>query len=202
MKIQKVGGKSLIEVFDNEPVTVITNTNKSIKLAPQKVQDFSINGKWNVSFPSGWGAPDNVVFDSLMSWTDSKEEGIKYFSGIATYTKEIVLAKKTDNSNIYLDLGNVLEMAEVKVNGVNCGIVWIAPYRVNITKAIRKGKNIVEIKVANMWPNRIIGDMNLPAEKRFTKTNVIKFKKTDALRPSGLLGPVAIKVSEILEIKE
>jgi hypothetical protein len=167
-----------------------------IKPNPMRVID--VTGAWDLSFTPGWGAPEKVVFPRLISWPDTSLDGIKYYSGIATYRKTIhVDFKLRKGTEVYLNLGNVLELAEVKVNGINCGTAWIAPFKVDISNAVKPGENTLEIRVANLWPNRIIGDLNLPADQRYTKTNVVKFKKTDALRPSGLLGPVTITTSEM-----
>jgi hypothetical protein len=200
LKLYSQSGKYCAEAFTNEPISITTYAEKKITLKPKRVKEFAITGKWEISFPPNWGAPEKTVFDSLKSWTESSDGGIKYFSGIATYHKSIELPSVPMNARVYIDLGNVLEMAEVIVNGVNCGTLWIAPFRADITNAVKKGKNHLEIRVVNMWPNRIIGDLNQPEEKRFTKTNVIKFKKNDPLRPSGLLGPVTIKMTEVMVV--
>ena len=162
-------------------------------------------GPWSVSFDPKWGGPaEPVTFEKLISWTESKIDGIKYFSGAATYHKEFEIpdsALRAPHSALYLDLGNVLELAEVTLNGKNLGVVWIAPYRLDVTSAIRPGKNTLEVKVVNMWPNRLIGDAALPPEKRLTKTNVRKFTPETPLRPSGLLGPVRVVCTQGYEVK-
>ena len=92
-----------------------------------------------------------------------------------------------------LDLGNVLEMASIKINGHKMAVKWNAPFQFDISDYIKPGDNQLEVEVTNLWPNRLIGDSKLPENKRLTKTNVIKFQGADAenlLRPSGLLGPV------------
>ena len=91
---------------------------------------------------------------------------------------------------IYLDLGDVKNLAEVTLNGKYLGVLWARPFRVDITTAVKPKDNLLEVRVTNLWPNRLIGDASLPPEKRLTHTNVKSFKKTDALLPSGLLGPV------------
>ena len=93
---------------------------------------------------------------------------------------------------MWLDLGEVHELAEVKVNGVSCGIVWCPPFRVNVTDVIKPAGNQLEIEVVNFWPNRIIGDAGLPVEKRRTQTNIRKLNAQTPLEPAGLLGPVQL----------
>ena len=93
---------------------------------------------------------------------------------------------------LFIDLGNVRELAEVKVNACSCGIAWTPPFRVDITGAVKTGNNVLEIEVVNFWPNRIIGDHSLPPNKRFTMTNIRKLTKDTPLMESGLLGPVRL----------
>ena len=91
---------------------------------------------------------------------------------------------------MFLDLGNVRELAEVRVNGKSCGITWSPPFRVDITAAVKPGANKLEVDVVNFWPNRIIGDAGLPKEQRRTRTNIRKLTARTPLITSGLLGPV------------
>ncbi len=161
-----------------------------------------ITGPWELSFPDGWGAPQRVVFNTLISWTDSDNSGIKYFSGTATYRKRFHLKNEaTEGVQLYLDLGNVQELAEVKVNGKPLGVLWMPPFRADITDAVHAGENELEIRVTNLWPNRLIGDQLLSPQKRYTKTNIRKFHKDFPLRISGLLGPVRIVFAERATVK-
>ena len=103
-----------------------------------------------------------------------------------------------------LDLGNVQEMASVKINGHQLQVIWSAPFQFDITPFVKTGTNELEVEVVNMWPNRLIGDSKLPEDKRFTKTNINKFNGADAdsyLRESGLLGPVKIQVIKLQNLK-
>jgi hypothetical protein len=104
----------------------------------------------------------------LTSWTESKDDGVKYFSGTATYTKTVMApaAWFRPGQHVWIDLGKVRDLAEVKVNGKAAGMVWAPPYRVEVTGALRPGANKLEIAVTNEWTNRQIGDRALPVEKR------------------------------------
>jgi predicted GH43/DUF377 family glycosyl hydrolase len=153
----------------------------------------TIEGAWQVSFNPKWGGPENITFDRLQDWSQHSERGIKYYSGIATYRKSFDLPRQPGN-RIYLDLGIVHDMARVKLNGKDLGVVWCAPWRVDISNAIKPGKNQLEIEVANRWSNRLIGDATLPPEERLTKSYVSQFKKDSPLLPSGLIGPVQLLV--------
>ena len=177
----------------------------------------AIDGPWNVSFPPNLGAPASAVFPKLMSYTDSDDNGIRYFSGTSTYTKSFDLSKQTANAPLLLDLGNVMVNARVFVNGHDCGILWKSPYRVNVTGLLKEGKNDLRIEVTNRWINRLIGDEQLPPDVEWrgvalkawpqwfkegkpSPTGRIAFTtwhhwtKDDKLLPAGLLGPVNLYV--------
>lgn len=155
----------------------------------------TIAGPWNVRFDPKWGGPASVQFPELVDWTHRPEEGIKYYSGAATYSNTFLINAHS-SQRVFLDLGDVKEVAEVRLNGKKVGIVWTRPYRVEITSAVHSGENKLEIDVVNLWPNRMIGDGPLPLEKRFTVTNIPDYyeHKPQTLLPSGLLGPVTVLV--------
>ena len=156
-----------------------------------------LTGAWDVAFDPKWGGPAHVVFDSLMDWTKRPEDGIKYYSGTAVYHKKFTLAAQSAGGRkLMLDLGDVREEAVVKLNGTDLGVVWTKPAQVDVTRAARPGENDLVVTVVNLWPNRLIGDAALPADKRFTETNIRKFTKTTPLWPSGLLGPVTILTNQ------
>ncbi len=150
----------------------------------------AISGAWEVSFDPQWGGPARITFDTLTDWTKRPEHGIRYYSGTAVYRKKITLTSSP--RKLWLDLGEVREIATVKLNGIDLGVVWTKPARVDISRAVRAGENDLEITVVNLWPNRLIGDASLPQEKRLTETNVHKFSAATPLYPSGLLGPVKV----------
>jgi len=154
-----------------------------------------LSGPWTVHFDPRWGGPESVSFDKLEGWTERPEPGIKYYSGTANYRKSFTLPA-TAGRKIMLDLGQVRELAEVKVNGRTCGIVWTPPFRVDITSVAKEGENSLEVEVVNFWPNRIIGDQLLPASRRLTQTNIRQLKKTTPLMASGLFGPVRVLLEQ------
>jgi hypothetical protein len=129
---------------------------------------------------------------------------VKFFSGTASYVKSFdwqPAAKiRNEKSEAWLDLGEVQVMARVKLNGHDLGVLWRPPFRVNISGAIHPGKNILEIRVANLWPNRMIGDAALPAAERFTWSSYEPFTKDSPLPKSGLLGPVTIHSTKIITL--
>jgi hypothetical protein len=121
-----------------------------------------IGGPWTVAFDPQWGGPRSVQFDSLVDWTTRPEEGVKYYSGKATYRKTFALPVQRQVGRTYLNLGNVKDLAEVRVNGKSLGVVWCPPWRIEITSAVRSGVNDLEVVVVNQWVNRLIGDAGRP----------------------------------------
>jgi len=209
-------------VYQDGSYQTTTADGKTRRLAVQGLPaPLPVIGPWNVSFAPNRGAPDRIVMDELSSWSNHDDDGIKYFSGEAVYRKKFQyestlspdLAK---SARVYLDLGKVEVMAAVKVNGKDCGIAWKAPHRLDITDAIQQGDNTLEIKVVNLWINRMIGDESLPEDSprqgdgtlrewpqwlhegkpsptgRHTFTTWRLWKKDEPLVDSGLLGPVVI----------
>lgn len=149
-------------------------------------------------------AQGTFVFDKLEDWTRRPEPAIRHFSGTALYRQVFDLApengmKKPDSQapasahprRLFLDLGNVKELARVRLNGTDLGVVWCEPWRLEISAAVKPGANTLEIEVTNLWPNRLVGDNPLPAALRRTQTN-IPIDPKQALLPSGLLGPVRV----------
>jgi hypothetical protein len=154
----------------------------------------AIRGPWVVKFDPRWGGPASATFDDLTSWTTRPEPGIKFYSGTAVYTQTFALPPGVDASatNLWLDLGELRELAEVRLNGKSLGVVWAPPFRVRISGAVQPSGNRLEVDVVNFWPNRIIGDEALPVEKRLTRTNIRKLTRSTPLMESGLIGPVTI----------
>lgn len=177
-----------------------------------------ITGPWRVTFPPKTGAPDEVTFDQLRSWTESADPGVKYFSGTATYIRNLEIPADAigDHVALELNLGQVKNNAQVFLNGRDLGVLWKPPFRIDITDAVRLGANTLEIKVTNLWVNRLIGDEQLPLDREWNaKMNLVAWPqwlldgkpsptgrttfatarhwtKDDAPLPSGLLGPVRL----------
>jgi len=164
-----------------------------------------ITGPWAVRFPPKWGVPEQITLDHLISLSESTNPGVKYFSGTATYTKEFdwqpAAADGKQKTETWLDLGEVQVMARVTLNGHDLGVLWKAPFRVDITAVVKPGDNVLEVRVANLWPNRMIGDAALPESQRFTWSSYEPFTKDSPLPKSGLLGPVTIHTFTILPVR-
>ncbi len=154
----------------------------------------TVEGPWEVSFEPNRGAPAKITLDKLTSWSDSTDDGVKYFSGHGTYTKTVDAPADwfKPGAQLWLDLGDVKNLAEVTVNGKALGTVWKAPYRLDVTSAMKPGENKLEIRVANLWVNRLIGDQQPNAAKKYTFTTHNPYKATSPLLPSGLLGAVQV----------
>jgi hypothetical protein len=158
----------------------------------------TIDGGWRVAFPPNLGAPPQIDLDKLISWTKVPDDGVRYFSGTASYTKDIDASGNwfRPGARIMLDLGVVKEIAEVSVNGNSVGgILWKWPYLVDMTSALKPGKNHIEVKVTNLWPNRMIGDRQVSVTRTYTFTDYDAYSKSSPLLESGMLGPVKISSS-------
>lgn len=173
--------------------TLRTSSGECRRVTAAPAQVIAVSAPWHVSFDPAWGGPAQIRFDRLMAWNTHKDPGIRYYSGTAGYENTFVLpAGACEEKRIYLDLGEMYNMAEVSVNGRSAGVWWQPPFKRDITNLVKEGENRIQIDVVNLWPNRLIGDQHLPEEERFTLTNVAKFTKDYPLRPSGLVGPVLI----------
>ena len=186
-----------------------------------------ITGPWDLAFPPNWGAPPRVTLDKLISWSEHPDSGVKYFSGTATYSKTFGVPSDLvkPGQHCFLDLGTVAIMAQVKLNGKDLGILWKPPFRMDVTPALKAGENLLEIKVVNLWVNRIIGDEQLPEDSdrngstlrswpqwlldgkpsptgRYTFTTWRLWNKTEDLVPSGLLGPVTIQAAREITVDQ
>ena len=212
--------QSWFVVFRDSSRLVPRDTEK--KNFPRLNEKAGIAGPWQVTFDPKWGGPDKpVVFKELTDWSKHGDPRIHYFSGTATYRATFDLPPPTTRpSSLFLDLGTVEVMARVRLNGKDCGIAWKPPYRVDISGAARAGENNLEISVVNLWINRLIGDEQLPLDGnwkdfetllewpawfqngtprlsgRYTFTSCRHYKKDSPLVPSGLFGPVTLRVQE------
>ena len=158
-----------------------SSSGTGVKFYRQETLDSrNVISSWTVNFPAGWGAPAEVQFDSLIAWNEHSNAGIRYFSGTATYHTSINIDRKflkdTENCSFILDLGEVKNIAEVSVNGIPCGgVVWMAPYQVDVTGMLHKGTNNIEIRITNLWANRMIGDEQEPDDAHWSEPLVYTY---------------------------
>lgn len=152
----------------------------------------ALDGAWDVAFEPGRGAPPKARFEALHDWSKDAAQGIRYFSGAATYSRAIHVPRSMKaKGRILLDLGEVRELASVSVNGRPVATAWHAPYRVDITRNVHAGRNLLEIKVTNLWVNRLIGDRQ-PGATPIAYAPQSTYRASSKLLPSGLIGPVTI----------
>ena len=237
LKLSKDSTKPKL-IYTDDGITWITNhsgkiayINASGETKRAEVQSISepidLSENWEVEFPSHSEKPIKEKFSDLISWSDHKNETIQYFSGTAIYTKAFVINDDLlqPDKSVELDLGSVAVIAEVRINGKNVETLWKAPFRINISDFLRNGNNVLEVKVTNLWPNRLIGDEALPLDyerkgnklkalpdwlldnterpsKRTTFASWRHWNKKDALLTSGLLGPVKLNINNILKIEQ
>jgi hypothetical protein len=155
---------------------------------------FTLKGPWQVQFDAKLGGPADVLLtDTLFAWNQMADNRIRYYSGSVVYQTEFTWGEESVNGRCYLNLGRVANIAEVSLNGKPCGVAWTAPYRVDITKALRKGTNQLEVTITNTWANRLMGDQLLPEAERITRTTAPFRLAGKPLNEAGLLGPVAIE---------
>jgi len=179
-------------LFSKKHIIHNNNTKNFPSLKLVKV----VNGLWDVSFDTSRGGPSKVIFDNLYDWSKRAEPGIKYYSGKAQYKTSFNMEENFENNKkqpFLIALGNVKIAAIVRINGKDIGTVWSIPWILKIPKGIlKKSNNSLEVTVANLWINRLIGDVNLPESKKIAWTTWNPFTKNSHLEESGLLGPVKI----------
>ena len=180
-EVRYADGRLSIEAWKPGRYQLKTASGKTasveVKTLPEPID---VAGPWELRFPAGWDAPKSVTLDKLISWSQHPEAGVKYFSGTAAYVKTLQIPADmvAKNRRVYLDLGNVQVIAQVKLNGKDLGITWKAPYRYDVTGAIQAGENVLEIRVTNNWVNRLIGDEQLPEDsKRNPEGNLVEWPK-------------------------
>jgi hypothetical protein len=199
---KQINGRTIIPMEFDPYGSCLVFFRKSIPAAKQGTERSNypvlnvvkeIQGPWQVAFAPTWGGPASVEFKTLIDWTKHADEGIKYYSGKATYANTFEM-RPAHGKRYWLQLNEVQDVgiASIKFNSKDIGITWTKPFRVEITDALKAGRNKLEITVANSWQNRLIGDRGKPQDQRYTKTN-IKIRDDWKLRKSGLLGPVEIK---------
>ncbi|SDZ92451.1 alpha-L-rhamnosidase [Porphyromonadaceae bacterium KH3R12] len=193
---------AIIVLFNKEIDNTLQGKEKTNY--PDFIPVQELEGNWNVYFAPEYGGPGMVNFPELIDWTTSKDEGIKFYSGAAIYYKDFHFTPQQDNS-YFLQLEKVKDVgiAKVRMNGIDKGVVWTKPFRVDVTNELVEGKNSLEIEVINSWYNRVAGDEMNPKPDQITRTNVVLIndfrgnpRKEIPLEPSGLLGPVSVKKKE------
>ena len=213
IKIKLDVSQSFFVIFNKSKSGIAENVTKLMNFQDKKPVT-TLNGSWTVAFDTIWGGPQKVVFESLTDWTTRPEDGIRFYSGIATYSKTFDIpefSKYDKTSELFINLGVVKNMARVKLNGKDLGVIWTSPWQVNISGAAKEKNNLLEIEVANLWANRLIGDESMPDDGvkdgkwpewllngtprtsgRYTFTTHRYYKKGNPLMESGLIGPVRI----------
>ncbi len=163
----------------------------------------TIDGEWVVNFDTKWGGPESIVFPELIDWTTHSNEGVKYYSGSAVYNKVFNIDFEPANGEDYfLQLESVKDVgiAQVTINGVDKGVLWTKPFRIDISNELKQGENTLQVKVVNSWYNRVAADEMFRDKKQYTSTNILLIndyrgrpRKEIPLEPSGLIGPVTIE---------
>ncbi len=223
IRVERDGDAYRLEVTRGGSYELRTASGRQMRVEiPSVPKPVEVAGPWQLEFPKGWGAPERVALERLISWTSHPDEGVKHFSGTATYRHAIAIpaAMLGAGRGLYLDRGRVEEIAEVRLNGRDHGNLWNPPFSVDITDAARAGENDLEVRVVNLWPNRLIGDDRLPPDAewtgprmkswpqwhldgkpsptgRFTFSPRKNWSQDDPLLESGLLGPVRVETTAV-----
>jgi len=213
-------GDVMLEAWQNGMYELKTASGRKLRCKLDGISPAQrIEGPWTVCFPTNAGEVGSVKLDKLISWSESADFGVKYFSGTATYQTTFRISPEALAAGhaVYIDLGKVAVIAHVSLNGRDLGILWKSPFRVEATQALHPGENLLEVKVANLWPNRMIGDAQLPEDSERDPNGQLKswpkwlmegkpspsgrhtfatynvWKKDSPLQESGLLGPVTLQ---------
>jgi hypothetical protein len=179
-------------IFPTHAAERETTSGRSSRTTP-----LSPRPSWSVTFQPNRGGPATPVeVRSLKSWTEWAEAGVRYFSGTATYRTKVTAPFFSKGSRVWLCFADVREIARVRVNGHDAGTVWARPLKIRVDRLLKPGENTLEIEVTNLWPNRIIGDLQPGTTQRFTQTNITTYRADSPLLPSGLIGPVTWEVDD------
>ena len=185
-----------LSAYDAAFIVFRSRSTAPARRVPENVETnvATLTGPWTVAFASNLGAPATATFPELASWTTSPDPGVKYFSGTASYAKtlDVPAAWRAGGGRLLLDLGSVKNIADVRVNGRFVGFAWRPPFRVDVTDALTTGTNNIEIRVSNLWPNRMIGDKQPGVDRKHAFAIFDPFRADSPLLPSGLLGPVRV----------
>ncbi len=225
------GGEVKLQTSSEKSSTITWSDGKTTEVPAADFPDtIDLNSNWTVAFPEQHGPASTETFDRLIDWTELKNDRLRYFSGTANYTKTFDLKQYQDETLRYvLDLGSVDIVAEVFVNGKQAGVLWMAPFEIDLTEHLKPGENTLEIRVTNQWANRLIGDENFPRHDGYRKAGYVPdpnglmpdwyvnnepmpagpretfcghgfYQKGDPLEPSGLKGPVVIRYERVVKI--
>ncbi len=211
-QVHEVKGKiATVQCWQNGTYLLTSRNGISNEIRVNDLPEpLSLDGNWTVTFEPGRGAPGEIRLSELISWSDHANEGVRYFSGTGTYTRTFDVSPDwlSPQHAVYIDLGDVREVAEVYVNGKSAGVLWHPPFRADLTALLKAGRNELKIEVVNLWINRLSGDMKLPENERYTKSNIQSDGATPKVpaepwhvQPSGLLGPVRLLPSALVSLK-
>lgn len=198
-RMENGGTRVPLELAPYESVFVVfrkatDDLERTVPPASPLLQIVALEGAWQVSFQANRGAPERVALDKLSSWSESADPGVRFFSGKAIYAKTVQAPADwlTSEGGVWLDLGDVKNIAEVFVNGRPLGTLWKPPFRVDIKDALKEGENTLEIGVTNLWVNRLIGDLQPNAKQKHAFSVFPFYNAKSPLKASGLLGPVRL----------
>lgn len=187
----ELSGEESVHVVFRKPASAanVTVTSAETQVAA------TLSGPWEVVFQPGRAAPAAITMETLIPLNESADAGVKHFAGVATYRSSFTTPKGwRPGQDLWIDLGDAREVAEVQVNGQSVGFAWHAPYKVNLKGAARRGRNTLNIRVGTLWVNRMIGDAQPNAEK-ITRTTLPTYSADAPLQPAGLIGPVRLLTS-------
>ena len=219
-------GRLWIECWQPGRYELRTASGRTHRWQVASLPSCELGGPWEVRFPPRSGAAERITLERLISWADHGDHGVRYFSGTATYTKSFGIPAEMvgPDRRLELDLGKVQVMAQVKLNGKDLGILWKPPFRADVTDAVKAGENTLEVKVVNLWVNRMIGDEQLPEDSQRNPNGTLKqwpqwlldgkpsptgrysftswrlWKKDSPLQESGLLGPVRLQAAQVIPL--
>jgi len=227
--MHRSGNGVVLEAWEAGNYAATTASGKTltaeVKALPPRIP---LTGPWEVRFPENSGAPERLTLDALVPLNELPDPAVKYFSGTATYRTTFILEEDPvpENHPLWLDLGDVRVIAQVRLNGVDLPLLWKPPFRCPISNAAVRGENTLEIRVTNLWVNRLIGDEQLPEDSERNPNGTLKswpdwlnagkpsptgrqtfttwrlWKQDDPLQPSGLLGPVMLRSAQMLQLEE
>ena len=160
----------------------------------------AVTGTWRAAFDTAWNTPAFIDMETLYPLNESDDTALKHYSGSVLYTHQFTYTHATDtatNNTVILDLGQVFEIAEVRLNGQVIATKWIAPYQFDITNKVKEGQNQLEIVVTNTWRSQLILDVQRPLEQKKTWTTNPPSPSDNMLDKSGLVGPVLVRTSTV-----